>query len=223
MANAMPVAAARRRWDPVIRLTHWTVALAIVLNGLITEEGSLLHIYIGWAALAMLALRLMWGFIGTEEARFSAFPISISAVREHLSNLLNGVQREYVSHNPLGTLMVYALWGSLLVVTATGIGMTGSPFDPVAGDGHARYGSQEIIAKAAADGPYSRGDEGRRGDEDGDEDEGNEVLEEVHGLFANLLLVLAALHVGGVALESRLSGRNLAREMVTGRRGDTGG
>ena len=42
------------------------------------------------AALALLALRLLWGFIGTEEARFSAFPLSLSGVRAHVAKLLRG-------------------------------------------------------------------------------------------------------------------------------------
>ena len=93
--------------------------------------------------------------------------------------------------------MVYALWGSLALVSVTGVMMESSPF-PAASDAQVeRYETH---------------------DEDGHDDEGEEVLEEVHEVFANLLLLLAALHVGGVILESRLSGVNLARQMVTGRR-----
>jgi cytochrome b len=217
MTHPVPTPILRRRWDPVIRLTHWGVALAVVLNGLIIEDGEQLHIYIGWAALALLGLRLLWGLIGTKEARFSSFPISISAIREHLSNLLTGVQREYVSHNPLGTLMVYALWGSLVVVIATGIGMTGSPFDRVAQGESMQYVSEDAVGRTET----LRADRQERdSDREEDEDRGDGILEEIHEIFANLLLLLAALHVGGVALESRLSGRNLAREMVTGQRGD---
>ncbi len=43
-------------------------------------------------------------------------------------------------------------------------------------------------------------------------------MREVTAVAATLILLLAALHSGGVAAESYLSRTNLARQMVTGRR-----
>jgi cytochrome b len=45
---------------------------------------------------------------------------------------------------------------------------------------------------------------------------GNEEIEDIHGVFANGLLVLIALHIGGVRLASRRHGENLVRAMLTG-------
>lgn len=195
-------AAGGRIWDPLVRLTHWGVAAAVLLNGLIVEEHSLTHIWIGYVAVALLALRLIWGFIGTRPARFSAFPPSIGRAMGHIGDLLAGRHRQHVSHNPLGALMVYALWGMLTVVSVTGIMMESSPFPTTE-------------TAAYSDTAGDRDDHGA-GDEYEDEDE--EMLEEVHEIAANLLLLLAALHVGGVFMETRLSGVSLVRQMVTGRR-----
>ena len=50
---------------------------------------------------------------------------------------------------------------------------------------------------------------------------GSEMMQAVHEAFANLILVLVAFHVGGVILESRRHGENLALAMVTGRKRST--
>lgn len=47
---------------------------------------------------------------------------------------------------------------------------------------------------------------------------GSSDLKAVHESLANLMLVLAVIHVAGVAVESRLLRRNLVRPMITGRR-----
>jgi cytochrome b len=184
-------------WDPVVRITHWSIAAAVLLNGMLTEGGALVHVWIGYAAFAMLGLRLAWGLVGPEEARFAAFPPSLRAARTHASDLLAGRRRAYRSHDPLGSLMVYALWGTLTLVVATGVAMQADPFP----DGEARASLTQY---------WQDDDEG---------EEGAEVLEDVHEAAANLLLVLAALHVAGVAVESRRGNGGLVRAMLW-RRGE---
>ena len=198
MSSDRPNDPSERVWDPLVRLTHWAIALAILLNGFIIDEDALAHIWIGYAALSLLALRLLWGLIGTENALFSAFPISFSGAARHVFGLMRGEHPRHASHNPLGALMVYALWGTLLIVSVTGVMLESDLFPET----EAEYSSQ-----------FEEVDE-----TDDDSEEGEDLIEEVHEGAANFLLFLAALHVGGVILESRLSGRNLVREMISGRR-----
>jgi cytochrome b len=198
-------------WDPLVRITHWVIAATILLNGLVTEEGSQIHVWVGYTAFSLLALRLVWGGFGPEEARFSAFPPNLAKAKQHVSDLFAGRHKAHKSHNPLGALMVYALWGALLVVTVSGIAMHGSPFAPV--KDHAELAAPSVVmASYSHDGEEYEEEYGEEGEEDGE----NEILEEVHEAAATLLFILAGLHIGGVAVESWASRRNLVRSMTVG-------
>lgn len=116
-------------WDPLVRAFHWATATLFLANATIIPEDSLAHIYIGYAVMGLVLLRLIWGFIGTRYARFSAFPPSISAAREHAEALLQG-RRDglHLSHNPLGALMVYNMLATLILISVTGLMADSSAF-----------------------------------------------------------------------------------------------
>lgn len=209
-AHAATPPAPSRRWDPLVRIIHWGVAAAIVANGLATEEGSAFHIWIGYAAGALLLLRLLWGFIGPKEARFSAFPPSPKAALGHMRDIAAGRRTSHRSHNPLGALMVYALWGTLAVVVLSGIAMSGPPSVSTL--------PSEPASMVAESSPEADEDEHEEAGEGGDGGEGGEMIEEVHEAAANLLFLLAALHLAGVVFETRRSGPEVVRAMVGGPR-----
>lgn len=110
-------------WDPLVRIIHWTVALAILLNVTIVDEDSALHLWLGYGALGLVLVRLGWGWIGSKYARFSAFPPNIPAALRHLNSLFKSDKPVHLSHNPLGALMAYNIWASILVISATGFMM----------------------------------------------------------------------------------------------------
>lgn len=194
-------------WDPVVRVTHWGIAASVLINAVLDEGGSVLHVTIGWIVVALLLLRMVWGGLGPAEARFSAFPPNPLAALRHLRQLAAGRVRHYPSHNPAGALMAYAFWATLAAVTLTGLVMTGgaTPMQVAS--------AQQVVAS----GDWSALIEQGEGGSDTDLAFG-EGVEEVHEVAANLLLILAALHVVGVALESRAMRRNLVSAMLTGKR-----
>lgn len=156
-----------RRWDPIVKLTHWGIVAAVIGNALVTEEGSGWHIWVGYGLAALLGLRLLWGLIGPREARFSAFPPSPARAVAHLGEIGRGEVKRHASHNPLGALMVYAIWGTLLVVIGSGIAMSGPPpANPSAVEG--REGGEKGEA-AESEGRQSEAEEER-----GERDEANE-------------------------------------------------
>ncbi|MBN8183675.1 cytochrome b/b6 domain-containing protein [Roseibium aggregatum] len=194
-------------WDPLVRISHWLIAAAVIANGLLNKAGGTIHIWIGWGVLGLLALRFVWGFLGPAEARFSSFLPDPRAAVSHLFDLVRGKPRHYRSHNPAGAIMVYALWACLVVVTGTGLYMTGakSPITIAEEKAAVAAGDWSVLVK----------------DDDNEKGEDSKVLgeaaKEVHEIAANLMLVLALIHVAGVAVESRVMKRNLVRPMLVGR------
>ncbi len=196
-----PTTIKRSRWDPVVKLTHWSIVAAVLANAVFTEQGSDTHVWVGYALAAILGLRLLWGVIGPAEARFTAFLPSMGRALAHVREIRAGVPSEHKSHNPLGALMVYAIWVCLIVIIATGVSMAGLPSTVERSGAHV----------AAS---YEQRESGEHEGEDHEE----ELAEEIHETAANLLYILILLHLAGVVFETRRSGRKVVLAMVPGHR-----
>lgn len=194
-----------RRWDPLVRITHWGIVVAVIANALVTREGSGAHIWVGYAVAALLALRLLWGLIGTPEARFAAFPPSPRRALAHIREIGAGKHSVHASHNPLGALMVYAIWACLAVVIATGIAM--APPSAAPWGGRATERTEAVVRT-----PILADEEDHEAGEAAEHDEGG--LGEVHEVAVNLLYALIALHLAGVVFETRRSGRQIVAAML---------
>lgn len=199
-----------RRWDPLVKITHWGIAAVVLWNALIVGEGSAAHIYAGYVLAGLLALRLLWGVIGTRAARFSAFPPSSSRALAHIRAIRAGEHESHVSHNPLGALMAYAIWGTVSVIVASGIAMAGAPPAIEPGTSAAPLMYSEAGEHEGGESEEHEGGEGNEGGEAG------EIFEEVHEVAVNLLYVLILLHIGGVAFETARSGRRTILAMLPG-------
>ena len=79
------------------------------------------HEWVGDALLALLLFRLLWGFFGSETARFSRFLTSPRTASQHLSYALVREPDRQVGHNPAGGWMAFFLLVLLLAETLTGI------------------------------------------------------------------------------------------------------
>lgn len=107
-------------WDLPLRLFHWALALLVVAQIVTaTIGGNALeyHAMGGYAILALLLFRIVWGFVGGTHARFSDFvrgPVTVLAY-------VKGRTGTHAGHNPLGGWSVAAMLVSLLVQAATGL------------------------------------------------------------------------------------------------------
>lgn len=109
-----------RVWDPVVRLFHGSLAGAFLANYFFTEEGEQWHRWFGYYAVAWLAIRLVWGFIGTPAARWADFWPTPARLGAHLRALIAGQPHHRLGHSPLGALVMI-----LMMVLMLGLGVTG--------------------------------------------------------------------------------------------------
>jgi cytochrome b len=129
MKQALPV------WDALVRIAHWSLLVAIALAWLSGEVFGwfAIHQPAGYAAIAIVSVRVIWGFIGTRFARFTQFIHGPASVWRYAHAVLHGKAPRYVGHNPLGGWMVIALMCSVMLTVVTGWLFTTDRFwgDPV--------------------------------------------------------------------------------------------
>ena len=115
-------------WDPVVRLFHWTLALGCIANLTVLREVEPAHEIVGYVILGAIAIRILWGFVGSRHARFSDFVPGPGKLAGYLAALLHGRAPRHVGHNPAGALMMLALIGLATICGATGVMMEQDAF-----------------------------------------------------------------------------------------------
>ena len=186
-----------RVWDPIVRTFHWLLAAA-VLVAWFTDEPLWMHTWLGYLAGALVLLRIVWGFVGTENARFVNFVRGPRLVLDYLGGLVRFSSERYLGHSPAGGAMIIALL--IMILATVGTGMANLAADrgegPLSG----------VIAKV--DRPARVPGQRRP----------QLLMKEVHETIANITLALVVLHVLGVALASFAHRENLVSAMITGRK-----
>jgi len=111
-----------RVWDLPIRVFHWAIVVLIFVSWLTFQRGWMtVHFYTGYTTLSLLLFRLVWGFVGSDTARFLRFLKSPVAAIRHLMHLHRREPDTEIGHNAAGGWMVLVLLGLLLVQAITGL------------------------------------------------------------------------------------------------------
>ena len=113
-------ATAIRVWDPLVRFVHWAVAVLVAIDLLNDAGANPWHRYFGYAAGALIALRLAWGLCGPHYARLKTMMASACTLKVYFRESTSPTRRFYAGHNPLGAYMAFTLWALLLAAVITG-------------------------------------------------------------------------------------------------------
>ncbi len=184
--------AVTRVWDLPTRLFHWLLVLLVTFSLVSAEIGGNWldwHMRSGILILALLAFRIVWGFVGPHHARFANFVRSPSAVMAYVRSMRQGdaaAKAVQAGHNPLGALSVLAILALLLLQATTGL-----------------FATEDSMG---TEGPLVKYVSGATSD----------LITKVHKTNQVLIYVLVGLHVAAILYYAIAKRDNLVRPMVTG-------
>ena len=177
-------------WDMPTRAFHWSlvamVAIGFLTGYLFPEWWMGLHVWAGYITVTLLVFRLVWGVFGSEYARLETFTFSPVHIIGHM--------RELMTLRPVRHYIGHNPSGALMIFgllfVLAGITLSGLLV----------LGGEENQGPLAGAATYAVGD----------------LAAAMHEGLAVLLTIMIALHVGGVVMESKLTGDNLVASMLTG-------
>ena len=109
-------------WDAPTRIFHWLTAILVVAAYATWRFDRMdWHVWVGYALLALVIFRLLWGFFGSETTRFAGFLASPRAAFAHLAHLFRREPDRQRGHNPAGGWMVLVLLALLLGESLSGL------------------------------------------------------------------------------------------------------
>ena len=111
-----------RIWDLPTRLFHWLLTacvIGLVITGNVGGNAMVWHFRWGYAVLALLLFRLVWGFVGGHWSRWGQLALAPAHVRAYLRGSSSG--QAWAGHNPIGSWSVLLMLLWLLLQVSTGL------------------------------------------------------------------------------------------------------
>jgi len=177
-------------WDGWVRLFHWGTAGCVLVSYFSAKSGAWnLHYGSGYLLLTLVGFRIMWGLVGSENARFWTFLRSPLAALRQLGKFRRVEPDTETTHNPAGAWMVVVLLALLLAQGVSGlmanhdVGFTYSQHGPLA----------NWVSESTS-----------------------ERMTNLHATLINLLLLAVLVHVLAVVSYRLFKGHDLVVPMVTG-------
>lgn len=132
-------------WDAPVRIFHWLLVTAFALSAYSAFQDKFdihadIHLYAGLSVFALVIWRVLWGFVGSDTARFSQFVKGPKATAAYAKTAFGSAPYKSTGHNPLGAVSVVLMLLLLLVQAGLGLFATDAMFfeGPFASDISAR-------------------------------------------------------------------------------------
>jgi len=175
-------------WGPLLRVCHWLLVIFFIIAYACGDKLDTVHNLTGYTLGLLIVVRVVWGIVGTSDARSSEFAHKPVTVKQYLKQFVTLDAPRFVGHHPAGGTMIIVM---LIMLSATTIG--------------------GVLALGAVEhsGPFANIATGMSRWQ-------IHLLEDFHELLANTTLILALLHSIRVVFEGVLQQQNLIRAMITG-------
>jgi cytochrome b len=86
----------------------------------ILDDGRMWHRLLGYGVLVALFVRVVWGMVGSQHARFADFVPNPATLWIYLRKLAGGAEPRFLGHNPAGAIMILLLMALLAGVSISG-------------------------------------------------------------------------------------------------------
>ncbi|MBF0193533.1 MAG: cytochrome b/b6 domain-containing protein, partial [Magnetococcales bacterium] len=176
-------------WDLAVRIFHWSLVVFVITALVSIKMGDIqLHAISGIGTLVLVIFRLVWGVVGSENARFTYFVRSPLVAINYLKKALSGEPPQYLGHNPAGAWMIVALLGVLLL--QAGLGLFTSEDDHL-------FFSGPLVELIKPETSYA--------------------ITELHEIIGELLPLLIVIHVAAALFYLFIKKENLILPLINGR------
>jgi len=157
-------------WGLPTRIFHTSLVLFVFIAWISADDDYLqLHSAFGYAIGVLIIFRLIWGLIGPKYSNFRDFNFSIKKAIDFSKNVLSQSSEKHVGHNPAAALVLFSLLIIIFIVVITGVLTLGAQ------DAKGVFSSlHDTFFKDL------------------------ELFEELHEIFANIMLAFIAMHLAGL-------------------------
>lgn len=107
-------------WDALVRLAHRSLVATVTAAWLTRHSDTVWHAWLGYVALAIVVIRIVWGFVGTPYARFTNFVRRPTITLQYTRAVVAHSEPRFVGHNPMGAWMIVALLATVTLLGVTG-------------------------------------------------------------------------------------------------------
>lgn len=113
-------------YDLPTRVFHWVFVglfvFAFTVGKTVDDEALLFsyHMLAGLLLGGLVVWRILWGFLGSQHARFSGFQLNFLELKDYFVGLISGGKKRHAGHNPASS------WAALFMLTlGLGLAITG--------------------------------------------------------------------------------------------------